>query len=44
MSTLVEAQDRFLDLLTATGCEVAVDADAPEPSFLQYSKRTPDAR
>ena len=36
----VEAQDRFLDLLTATGCEVTVDADASEPSFLQYSKRT----
>jgi hypothetical protein len=29
-----------LDLLTATGCEVAVDANASEPSFLQYSKRT----
>ena len=38
--TSVEAQDRFLDLLTATGCEAAVDADASEPSFLQYSKRT----
>jgi hypothetical protein len=38
--TSVEAQDRFLDLLTATGCEVAVDANASEPSFLQYSKRT----
>ena len=37
--TSVEAQDRFLDLLTATGCEVAVDANASEPSFLQYSKR-----
>ncbi len=36
----VEAQDRFLDLLTASGCEVAVDANASEPSFLQYSKRT----
>jgi len=36
----VEAQDRFLDLLTATECEVAVDANASEPSFLQYSKRT----
>src|SRR5918999_4499740 len=36
----VEAHDRFLDLLTATGCEVAVDANASEPSFLQYSKRT----
>jgi hypothetical protein len=36
--TSVEAQDRFLDLLTATGCEVAVDANASEPSFLQYSK------
>ena len=35
----VEAQDRFLDLLTAAGCEV-VDANASEPSFLQYSKRT----
>lgn len=38
--TSVEAQDGFLDLLTATGCEVAVDANASEPSFLQYSKRT----
>ena len=38
--TSVEAQDRFLDLLTATGCEVAVDANALEPSFLQYAKRT----
>jgi hypothetical protein len=38
--TSVEAQDCFLDLLTATGCEVAVDANASEPSFLQYSKRT----
>ncbi len=38
--TSVEAQDRFLDLLTATGCEVAVDANASKPSFLQYSKRT----
>jgi hypothetical protein len=36
----VEAQDRFLDLLTATRCEVAVDPNASEPSFLQYSKRT----
>ena len=36
----VESQDRLLDLLTATGCEAAVDADASEPSFLQYSKRT----
>src|SRR6186997_129499 len=36
----VETQDRFLDLLTATGCEAAVDANALEPSFLQYSKRT----
>jgi hypothetical protein len=38
--TSVEAQDRFLDLLTATGCEVAVDANAPEPSLLPHSKRT----
>ena len=38
--TSVEAQDRFLDLFTATGCEVAVDANASEPSFLQYAKRT----
>src|SRR5688572_31122358 len=38
--TSVEAQDRFLDLLTATGCEVAVDANASEPGLLQYSKRT----
>ena len=38
--TSVEAQDRFLDLLTTTGCEVAVDANASEPSFLQYAKRT----
>ena len=38
--TSVEAQDRFLDLLTATGCEVAVDANASEPSLLQYSTRT----
>jgi len=38
--TSIEAQDRFLDLLTATVCEVAVDANASEPSFLQYSKRT----
>src|SRR5204863_668121 len=38
--TSVEAQDRFLDLLTATGCEAAVDANASEPSFLQHSKRT----
>jgi hypothetical protein len=38
--TSVEAQDRFLDLLTATVCEVAVDANASEPSFLQYAKRT----
>src|SRR4051794_12455424 len=37
--TSVEAQDRFLDLLTATVCETAVDADASEPSFLQHSKR-----
>jgi len=36
----VQAQHRFLDLLTATGCEVAVDANASEPSFLQYSKLT----
>ena len=35
--TSVEAQDRFRDLFTATGCEVAVDANASEPSFLQYS-------
>lgn len=33
-------QDRFLDLLTATACEVTVDANASEPSFLQDSKRT----
>ena len=38
--TSVEAQDRFLDLPTATWCEVAVDANALEPSFLQYAKRT----
>ena len=36
----VEAHDRFLDLLTATACEAAVDANASEPSFLQDSKRT----
>ena len=36
--TSVEAQDRFLDLLTATGCEAAVDANASEPSFLKHSK------
>jgi hypothetical protein len=38
--TSVEAQDRFLDLLAATVCETAVDANASEPSFLQYAKRT----
>ena len=32
--TSVEAQDRFLDLLTATACEAAVDANASEPSLL----------
>ena len=37
--TSVEAQDCFLDLLTATVCEAAVDTNAPEPSFLQDSKR-----
>jgi hypothetical protein len=37
--TSVEAQDRFLDLLTATRCEVAVDANASKPRFLQDSKR-----
>ena len=36
----VEAQDRFLDLLTASACEGAVDANASEPSFLQHAKRT----
>jgi hypothetical protein len=45
--TSIEAQDRFLDLLTATVCEVAVDANASEPGFLQYStrlaQRFPDA-
>src|SRR3954454_5190029 len=38
--TSVEAQDRFLDLLTATVCEAAVDANASEPSLLQHSKRS----
>jgi hypothetical protein len=38
---LVEAQDRFLDLLTATGCEVTVDADASEACFFQYSTASP---
>jgi hypothetical protein len=38
--TSVEAQDRFLDLLTATACEAAVDANASEPSLLQHSKRS----
>src|SRR5215210_9382097 len=37
--TSVEAQDRFLDLLAAAGREVAVDANASEAGFLQYSKR-----
>ena len=36
----VEAHDRFLDLLIATVCEAAIDPDAPEPGFLQHSKRT----
>ena len=36
----VEAQDRFLDLLTVAGCEAAVDANASEPSLLQHSKRS----
>jgi hypothetical protein len=39
VTTSIEAQDRSLDLLTAAGCEV-VDANASEPSFLQYSRRT----
>jgi hypothetical protein len=33
--TSVEAQDRFLDLLAAAECEVAVDPDASKPGFLQ---------
>jgi hypothetical protein len=37
--TSVVAQDRFLDLLTAAACEVAVDANASETGFLQDSKR-----
>src|SRR3954451_8976803 len=39
-SASVEAQDRLLDLLTATEREAAVDANAPEPSFLEHAKRT----
>ena len=37
--TSVEAEDRFLDLLTATGCEAAVDANA---SFARPGPRLVD--
>ena len=35
----VEPQDRLLDLLPATACEVAIDADAPEPGLFENPQR-----